>query len=54
MYVQETDYLLRKGGGVNCTRRSFPVKRSMNKYMGSIVQIAKGNVRVDYRITDST
>ena len=41
MYVQETDDLLRKGGGVNCTRRSFPVKRWMNKNMGLMIQIEK-------------
>ena len=41
MFVQETVYLLRKGGGLNCTRRSFPVKRWMNKYMRLIIQIEK-------------
>ena len=41
MFVQETGYLLGKGGGLNCTRRSFPVKRWMNKYMRLIVQIEK-------------
>ena len=47
MFVQETGYLLRKAGGVNCMRRSFQVKRWMNKYMGLILQIAKeGHVRV--------
>ena len=49
MFVQETGYLLRKVGGLNCTRRSFPVKRWMNKYMGLIIQFAKEHVRVDDR-----
>ena len=46
MYVQKTDYLLRKRGGVNCTRRSFPVKRWMNKYMRLIIQVEKKNTYV--------
>ena len=54
VYVQETGYLSRKRGGVNYTRRSSPVKRWMNKYMGLVIQIEKEHVRVDYRTTDST
>ena len=44
--------------GVNCTRRSFPVKRWMDKYMGFIFffkhKLKKEHVRVDCRVTDST
>ena len=46
MFVQKTGYLLRKGGGWNCTRRSFPVKRWMNKYMRLIIQIEKKDTHV--------
>ena len=49
MYVQETDCLLRKRGGVNYTKRSSPVTRWMNEYIGLIIQIEKEHVRVDYR-----
>ena len=54
MFVQETGYLLRKGGGMNYTKRSSSVKRWMNKYMGLLIKIEKEHVRVDYRITGST
>ena len=44
--------------GVNCTRRSFPVKRWMDKYMGLIFffkhKLKKEHLRVDCRVTDST
>ena len=46
MYVRETDYLLRKGGRVNCARQSFPLKRWMNKYMGLMIQIGKKDTYV--------
>ena len=53
MFDQETGYLLGKRGGVNYTKRSSPVKRWMNNYMG-LIQIEKERVRVDYRVTIST
>ena len=54
MFVQQTGYLLRKRGGVNYTKRSSPVMRWMNKYMGLIIQIELEHVGVDYRIANST
>ena len=55
MFAQETGYLLRKRGGVNYMKRSSPVKKWMNKYMGLIIQIRLEHVlRVGYRITNST
>ena len=46
MFIQETGYLLRKVGEVDCTRRSFPVRRWMNKYMGLIIQIEQKDTYV--------
>ena len=56
LYVCSEDgfYLLRKRGEVNYTKRSSPVKRWMNKYMGLIIQIRLEHVRVGYRITNSS
>ena len=50
MFVQETGYLLRKRGRVKYTKRSSPVKRWMDNYMGLIMRIEKEHVRVDYRV----
>ena len=50
MFVQETGYLLRKRGRVKYTKRSSPVKRWMDNYMGLIMKIEKEHVRVDYRV----
>ena len=49
MFVQETGYLSHKRGGVNYTKRSSPVTRWINKYMGLIIQIEEEHVHVDYR-----